>query len=181
MNPKAFAKFIALAALLVAGGSNVYADVYGSISGVVRDNSGSPLPGVTVSVTGPVLPKGRENVTESSGNYSFQNLPPGGYAVAASLAGLGSVRVNAIVAVDRDTTLDMRLSPTVSESITVSAAQPAVDMKSTEVNFNYDAKTIEKLPLPRTYQGLFQLAPGVADGTGFAPVAGGGRQENSFQ
>ena len=51
-------------------------------------------------------------------------------------------------------------------------------MKSTEVNFNYDSKTIERLPLPRTYQGLFQLTPGIAAATGFAPVAGGGRQEN---
>jgi hypothetical protein len=169
-----------LAALILLCVASVYADVYGSISGVVRDNSGAPLPGVTVSLTGRVLPKGRDTVTESSGNYSFQNLPPGTYTVTANLAGLGSVRGDAIVAVDRDTTLNLKLNPTVSESITVSAAIPAVDMKSTEVNFNYDAKTIEKLPLPRTYQGLFQLAPGIAAGTGFAPVAGGGRQENMF-
>jgi hypothetical protein len=100
--------------------------------------------------------------------------------VSANLTGLGSVKGDAIVAVDKDTTLNLSLSPTVSESITVSAAAPAVDMKSTEVNFNYDAKTIERLPLPRTYQGLFQLTPGIAAATGFAPVAGGGRQENMF-
>jgi hypothetical protein len=180
MNIKVVVRSTAVAALILVCVASVYADVYGSISGVIRDSSGAPLPGVTVSVTGPVLPRGRDTVTESSGSYSFQNLPPGRYTVSANLAGLGSVKGDAIVAVDKDTTLNLRLSPTVSESITVSAAAPAVDMKSTEVNFNYDAKTIERLPLPRTYQGLFQLTPGIAAATGFAPVAGGGRQENMF-
>lgn len=180
MSYKAFAKSFVLTASLLVCASTLYADVYGSISGVIRDNSGNPLPGVTVTATTPTLPKGRDVVTESGGSYSFQKLPPGTYAVTASLTGLGTTRGTAIVAVDKDTTLDLALSPTVTESITVSAATPAVDMKSTEVNFNYDAKTIEKLPLPRTYQGLFQLAPGIAAGTGFAPVAGGGRQENMF-
>lgn len=177
---KRFARCTALAALLFACVGSLYADVYGSISGVVRDNSGSPLPGVSVTVTGPVLPIGRETVTDSSGNFSFQNLPPGTYTVTASLAGLGDARSTAMVSVDKDTSLKLRLSPTVAETISVTAAAPLVDQKSTEVNFNYDAKTIEKLPLPRSYQGLFQLAPGVAAATGFAPVAGGGRQENKF-
>jgi carboxypeptidase family protein/TonB-dependent receptor-like protein len=180
MSIRAFAKLLAFAALLVACVSSVYADVYGSISGIVRDNSGSPLPGVGITVTGPVLPKGKDTVTEPNGSYQIQNLPPGTYNVTASLSGLGSAKRSAIVSVDKDTAVDLRLSPTVSESITVTSAAPAVDMKSTEVNFNYDAKTIDKLPLPRTYQGLFELAPGIASGTGFAPVAGGGRQENMF-
>jgi hypothetical protein len=180
MSVKASARWIALAALLVAGVANVYADVYGSISGTVRDNNGSPLPGVTITATTSVLPKGRDTATDSGGNYSFQNLPPGTYTVTASLAGLGTSRANATVVVDQDTALNLKLTPAVSESITVSAAAPTVDMRSTEVNFNYNARTIERLPLSRTYQGLFQLAPGVAASTGFAPVAGGGRQENSF-
>jgi hypothetical protein len=177
---KPLAKTLALAALLLASVANVYADVYGSIGGVVRDHNGSPLPGVTVTIAGALLPKGRDVVTDSGGNYSFQTLQPGTYTVTASLAGLGNARGTATVVVDKNTALDLKLSPTVSETISVTAAAPLVDMKSTEVNFNYDAKTIERLPLPRTYQGLFQLAPGVAENNSFSPVAGGGRQENYF-
>ena len=36
------AKSISLALLLLLCAANVYADVYGSISGTVRDNSGNP-------------------------------------------------------------------------------------------------------------------------------------------
>ena len=174
------ARSVSLTLLLLLCVANVYADVYGSISGTVRDNSGSPLPGVSITATASVLPKGRDTVTDSAGNYSFQKLPPDTYTVTASLAGLGSTRITVPVEVDKDKTVNLRLTPAVSESITVSAAPPTVDMKSTEVNFNYDSKQIERLPLLRTYQGLFELAPGVASGTGFAPVAGGGRQENLF-
>lgn len=180
MSRNAFGKSLAVAALLLVCASSLYADVYGSISGVVRDSSGSPLPGVTITATAPTSPKGRDAITESSGNYSFQKLPPGTYVVTASLVGLGTTRRTAIVSVDKDTTVDLALSPTVAESITVSAATPAVDMKSTEVNFNYDAKTIERLPLPRSYKGLLELAPGVATAYGFAPTAGGTRQDNTY-
>jgi hypothetical protein len=177
---KALARFFAVVAVLLVLVPAARADVYGSVSGVVRDAGGSPLPGVTVSIAGPVLPRGRDTVTEASGAYAFQNLPPGRYTVTASLAGMGSTRSAVTVSVDKDATVDLSLNPSVSEAITVTAAVPSVDMKSTEVNFNFDAQTIEKLPLPRTYQGLFALAPGIAAGTGFAPVAGGGRQENMF-
>ncbi len=181
MSGRSSARCIALALLILVSVANAYADIYGSISGTVRDNNGNPLPGVTVSAAAPVLPKARDTVTESNGTYLLPSLPPGTYTVNATLAGLGSAQTNAVVVVvDKQTAVDLRLSPTVSEAITVTAAAPTVDMKSTEVNYNYDAKTIQRLPLPRTYQGLFQLAPGIAAGTGFAPVAGGGRQENSF-
>src|SRR5207244_209332 len=127
MSVKVFAKSIACAVLIFGCVSTAYADVYGSISGVIRDKTGNPLPGVTVTATTPVLPKGRDVVTESNGNYTFQKLPPGTYTVTASLAGLGTTRSTVVVSVDRDTTLNLTLSPTVTESITVSAAAPTVD------------------------------------------------------
>ena len=180
MNIKALARCVACAVLLFGSVASVYADVYGSISGTVRDNSGSPLPGVSVTATAPVLPKGRDTVTDSAGNYALIKLPPSTYTVTASLAGLGNARAAAVVQIDKDTSLNLRLSPAVAESITVTAAAPTVDMKSTEVNFNYDTKTIERLPLPRSYAGLFELAPGVAAAYDWAPNAGGTRQDNTY-
>ncbi|HEX9501699.1 MAG TPA: carboxypeptidase-like regulatory domain-containing protein, partial [Thermoanaerobaculia bacterium] len=126
--------------MILVSVANAYADIYGSISGTVRDNNGNPLPGVTVSAAAPVLPKARDTVTESNGTYLLPSLPPGTYTVNATLAGLGSAQTNAVVVVvDKQTAVDLRLSPTVSEAITVTAAAPTVDMKSTEVNYNYDA------------------------------------------
>jgi hypothetical protein len=54
-------------------------------------------------------------------------------------------------------------------------------VRSTEVSFNFQAGTLNSLPLERTYQGLFQLIPGVADNrSGVGPAAGGSRQDNTY-
>ena len=66
------------------------------------------------------------------------------------------------------------------ESVAVTAATPRVDLRSTEVNFNFSKELIESLPLQRTYAGLFQLVPGVAENNSFAPNGGGSRQDNTY-
>jgi hypothetical protein len=152
----------------------------GSISGVIRAEDGSPMPGVTVRVSSELLPAGRSEVTDADGVYNFQRLPPGTYQVIAELTGLGTVQREAVVALGRDTQLDLVLNPSMSEEITVAAAVPVIDIKSTEVQVNYTQETIEDLPVTRSYKGLFQLAPGVAENNRLAPNAGGSRLDNTF-
>src|SRR5688572_26220109 len=51
-----------------------------SLAGTVRDASGAVLPGVTVEAASPVLiEKVRSAVTDGSGQYRIENLPPGTY------------------------------------------------------------------------------------------------------
>src|SRR5260370_2049103 len=160
MSGRSSARCIALALLILVSVANAYADIYGSISGTVLDNNGNPLPGVTVSAAAPVLPKARDTVTESNGTYLLPSLPPGTYTVNATLAGLGSAQTNAVVVVvDKQTAVDLRLTPTVSEAITVTAAAPTVDMKPTEANYNSAPNTLNPLPLPPPYQPFLQLPP----------------------
>src|SRR6185503_15586019 len=64
-----------------------------SITGVVRDSSGSVLPGVTVEAASPVLiEKARTVVTDGSGQYRIVALRPGSYAVTFTLSGFSTVR-----------------------------------------------------------------------------------------
>ena len=68
-----------------------------------------------------------------------------------------------------------------NEAVTVTAASPVVDVKSTEVSFNFKSDTLSALPLERTYRGMFQLVPGVADNRiSTGPSAGGTRQDNTY-
>lgn len=159
----------------------LHAGETGSISGVVKDAQGGVLPGAQVKVSGDLLSAGRSATTSSLGTYSFQRLLPGRYKVAASLTGLGSASRELRVQVDVDSQVDLVLSPTVAEEITVSADAPTVDLRSTEVNFNYTGEEIQKLPLERSYRGLFQLAPGIADNRSIVgPSGGGSRQDNTY-
>lgn len=59
-----------------------------SVTGVVTDQTGGVLPGVTVAAAGPALAGGtRVAVTDGDGRYAVDALPAGGYSVTFSLAG----------------------------------------------------------------------------------------------
>lgn len=170
------------AALVACSATATRAAATGSISGVVRMEDGSFVPGATVSVSGSPLPAGQSEVTGADGGFSFFRLPPGPYQIRAELSGMGLAEKPVIVAVERDTQVSLLLAAQLEEEITVSAAAPQIDRKASEAGVNFTRETIENLPLPRTYVGLVQLAPGVADNGSnrTAPNAGGSRLDNTF-
>src|SRR4026207_1684862 len=62
------------------------------IAGVVKDASGSVLPGVTVEASSPALiEKSRAAVTDGDGNYRIISLRPGVYTVTFTLPGFSTV------------------------------------------------------------------------------------------
>ena len=165
----------------LAASAAVQAGETGSISGVVRDSQGGVLPGVTVRVSGALLPGGREVVTTGTGNYLFLRLLPGVYSLEAGMSGMGKAARELRVYVDVDAQVDLVLSPTATEEVTVVGQAEAVDLKKTEVNFNYTADATQNLPLGRSYSGLFQLIPGIAqNNSSIGPAAGGSRQDNTY-
>jgi hypothetical protein len=153
----------------------------GSLSGGVFDSGGVPVEGATVRVAGPHLPAGRTTTTTDNGIYQFLRLVPGAYTVEATRPDVGSSKRDIIVELDRDAQVDFVLGLALSETIDVIAARSAVDLRKTEVNFNYTAQAIGQLPLERSYRGLFQLVPGVAENRSeIGPSAGGSRQDNTY-
>ncbi|MFP5284394.1 MAG: TonB-dependent receptor domain-containing protein [Thermoanaerobaculia bacterium] len=173
-------RFLGLSLLLILIVGPALAQTTGSVSGVVQSADGSPLPGVTVTVSGPLLPAGRTAVTDEEGRFSVLRLPPGEYQVSAALEGMGSVTRPAVVALERDTQVNLSLSPTVSEEITVEAALPTIDVKASDVEVNFTSEQVENLPVARTFKGLFQLAPGVSENGRLAPNAGASRMDNTY-
>jgi hypothetical protein len=173
---------VVLAVLAVSLAARVaFAGETGSVSGVIKDAQGGVLPGATVKIAGPQMPGGRESQTSDTGRYAFENLLPGTYRVEASLSGLGTAAREVRVFVDVDAQVDLALSPTLTESVEVTAEAPKVDLKSTEVNFNFTSEQIQNIPLERSYRGLFQLIPGVAENrSSVGPSGGGSRQDNTY-
>ncbi|MCC6162354.1 MAG: TonB-dependent receptor [Acidobacteria bacterium] len=161
----------------------VRAQTTGSISGVVFDQGGQLVDGASIRLTGTPLPGERVATSDANGSYRFPLLLPGAYTLEVTKAGGGDAKRAVTVSVDMDTQVDIVLGLNLDETIEVSAAAPVVDLKSTEVNFNYGEQLIKELPLQRTYAGLIQLVPGVADNNPpiQGMVAGGGsRQDNTF-
>lgn len=170
----------ALALLVVCVALPSLAGEFGSVSGRLFAADGTPLPGAFVTLEGASVPAGRTVESDAAGRFALPRLVPGDYTLSAELPGYGSSRRNVRVAVDRDTQVDLVVRATVGETIEVTTVEPLVDTRSTEVSSNFEDEFIEEIPLPRTYKGLFQLAPGVSENNRRAPNAGGARLDNTF-
>src|SRR6058998_591450 len=99
----------------------------GSITGTVTDSSNAILPGVNVTLTGDRLIGGSETqVTDATGAYRFDRLPPGSYTVRFELQGFkGIVREGIIVNAAFVATVNVKLEVgSLSESITVTGESP---------------------------------------------------------
>src|SRR5918999_1008123 len=104
-----------------------------SIAGQVRDASGAVLPGVTVETSSPALiEKVRSVVTDGTGQYRIELLPPGEYAVTFTLPGFSTVRREGIQLTGTFTATidsDLRVGA-LEETITVTGESPIVDVQS---------------------------------------------------
>src|SRR5688572_26000966 len=143
---KLLAAFLASSALAIAPG---YAQDLGSASGVVFGPGGTPVGDATVKITGDLLPAGRTVRTDENGVFQLPALLPGAYTITAEKQGVGSSTRGMQVDVGKDTQIDFVLGVEVKEDVVVSASSPVVDLKSSEVNFNYKADQIVALPLQR--------------------------------
>ena len=149
------------------------------MSGSVVDRTGAPVAGATVRVSGDALPVARTVLTSERGVFIFL-VPPGEYRIEVEKSTLGTTSRAILVEPGRETRADFILGALVAEPVAVTAAAPDVNMKSAEVSFTYNRALVQDLPLDRSYLGLMQLIPGVAENNGFAPNGGGSRQDNTF-
>lgn len=142
----------------------------GAITGTVVDESGAPLPGVTVTISGPSLMGTRTYVTDAKGNYRFPALPPGTYTIKAELQGFTTV-VQENVRLTTTTTLTIDLTmkqATVAEELTVVAKAPTVDVKSTETaSVSLSNEILRNIPYSQFTADIVNMAPGVTNNVAY--------------
>src|SRR5262245_8983375 len=94
-----------------------------TLAGEVTDPTGAVLPGVSVEAASPALTgKVRTAVTDGSGRYRLESLPPGNYTVTFSLSGFAPVkRQDLMVSGSGVITVDAALTVGAAETITVTA------------------------------------------------------------
>ena len=123
----------------------------GVVTGVVSDATGAVLPGVAVVLTDLNTSAARETVTSASGHYSFANVLPGRYSLAATLQGFQQTIVPEIaVEVNKSQSVDVRLGVgNVTEAVEVRGGAAAVlqHNDSTVIN-TMSEQTVLRLPNP---------------------------------
>ncbi|HVR38733.1 MAG TPA: TonB-dependent receptor, partial [Thermoanaerobaculia bacterium] len=154
----------------------------GSIEAVAVDQTKAPLPGVTVTLSRPETGYSSSVVTDSSGMARFPALTPGDYRVEFALEGFAPVQAQQLVLrIGQEAKVSVTMQASTSESITVSAEVPIVDVHKSDSSTNIVPEQIEALPVAdRQFERLAFIAPGVQrERGGFrfingGPVIGGG-------
>jgi outer membrane receptor protein involved in Fe transport len=143
------------------------------IAGVVRDNSGGVVPGVTVTATSPVLiEKERVGITDGEGRYSLTQLRPGVYTVTYVLQGFTTVvREGILLSAGFTANVDVELrAGGVAETVTVTGASPVVDVANVRRQTVVTNELLEALPTSTKSVG--QLATLTTGLTGLGDVGG---------
>src|ERR1043166_5428457 len=136
-----------------------------SILGIVTDESGGVLPGVTVTATSPALQVGSiAAVTDAHGEYRLTALPIGTYSATYTLSGFSTVRRSDIVlTASFAAKLDVQMKVgDLQETVTVTGASPVVGVGSTAAAPRRPREPLDTTPTSRNGTVAFMSqAPGV--------------------
>ncbi|MGB6866363.1 MAG: TonB-dependent receptor [Candidatus Aminicenantaceae bacterium] len=161
----------------------------GKLIGTVADDSGELLPGATVEITAESIMGTRSVVTSVRGSFNFLNVPPGTIRLTASIPGFKTyVQENIILGAG--STIEIKVVMeigAIEEEVTVIAASPIVDAKTSTVDSRLEKDMLEKLPTSRdAFYDLALTTPGMFDVASSgswlpSPTAyGGSSMENVF-
>ncbi len=133
--------------------------------GVVRDDSGTPLPGVIVLARNPENGFERLDTTDAQGAYRIPSLPVGVYDLSAELQTFGS-QIQKGIALDVSRTVsvnfDLKLISS-NETVEVSGRLPLIEKTESHLATVVTPEQVANLPLnDRQFANLAALAPGTA-------------------
>jgi hypothetical protein len=156
--------FVVLIAMAFAATATAQVQT-GSILVKAVDQQGAVVPGVTITISSPVLVGGSMTaVSDAAGAYRFPSLVPGTYQVKLELSGFQTlVREGIVVLVGQTTPIEqsMRVA-TLAETVTVTGQSPTVDTTSANVNVNLSEQLIQGTPGGRDIWGLLEAkVPGL--------------------
>ncbi len=134
-------------------------NVYGT---VVSGDDRSPIPGVTVTLTGAGAPL--IQTTDAQGKFHFLGLSPGSYALKAELEGFNPLEQQGVtVNLGRNTNVEMAIQPAFTGDILVKTGSeiPLLDPQRQGPGQTVTLTDLEKVPTPRDPWSVLASTPGV--------------------
>jgi Carboxypeptidase regulatory-like domain/TonB-dependent Receptor Plug Domain/TonB dependent receptor len=150
----------------------------GAITGTIRGDTGSAIPGVQISIKDVASNQVRTALTDTSGSYSLPALPVGNYELTVSAPGFATqVLTDITVSVGSERILDVRMRPGSSQTV-VRATVSGVP--ANQSSGHVDNSVVENTPLNgRDWTQLATLQAGVT-GVQTGSSSGGGNTERGF-
>jgi hypothetical protein len=152
----------AVAATILAAPSAFPQATTGEITGRVLDSAGAAVPGATVAAQNEGTGLSRQSTTNTYGEYTLTQLPPGAYTVSAELAGFKkATRRGVPVNVGTRVTLGFDLAVgDMTEAVEVTADASLIETTKSDISGVVTPNEITNLPLlNRTFAGLTIIMP----------------------
>jgi len=137
-------------------------ELRGRMTGVITDNTGAVLPGVTVTAAGPALIQPQITVSGADGTYRYAALPSGLYTVTFELSGFQTLKREDIrLGLNQTLSIDAQLQlSSLQETVTITGESPVVDVKNTTIGTNFTKELLQDIPNARDIWAALAQAPG---------------------
>ena len=132
---------------------------FGTILGVVTDNSGAVVPNAKIVITNQGENVAREIESDAQGNYEAANLKAGLYSISAEAAGFRAFRQGNLN-LDARQTLRVNVAMEigqVNEVVTVESSAAVVTTETQTITASFDSRQV--LGLPANYRGAETTSP----------------------
>ncbi|MBS1827947.1 MAG: TonB-dependent receptor [Acidobacteria bacterium] len=166
-------------------------DVSASITGAVKDSTGSVIPGAKITVTNLDTNIDKSATSSPGGEFLIPLLRPGRYSLTVTQTGFKTWAQSGIVLeLNQRATIDVTLQVgELTQRVEVSSDIPLISTEDVAIGKVIDNKSITRIPLNGrlSIQGLIALAPGIQnagsqDGIpnfGITPSVSGGSNTGS--
>jgi Carboxypeptidase regulatory-like domain len=143
--------------------------VRGTLLGTVTDQTNAAIADAQVTAkltsTGAV----HTTTTNTSGNYTFPDMPPGIYSISVDAKGFKTTeQQNINLLSNTSPRIDFTMQPgNVSETVVVTTAPPVLQTDRADISTKIEAASVMQLPLTtnRNFQSLLNLVPGTSPAT----------------
>jgi outer membrane receptor protein involved in Fe transport len=141
----------------------------GAVKGLVLDDVGQPLGGVTITVSGSGdMVIGRGAISGLDGSFLIPSLPPASdYRILAVFPAYTTITLTDVPVVAGQITrieITMQRETVLQERIEVRGKPQVVSVETTTTSTRFSSEFIDSMPiLGRNYQDMLSLAPGVSD------------------
>ena len=135
----------------------------GNITGIITDEGGNPLPGVTIKLSGKTI-QPIPAVSNAEGKFRFMSLfPANDYELKLELTGFKTrTETGVIVNINLNTDLKLKMEVgKIEEQITVVATTPIVQAKKVQVTHTVNYDQLQSLPGSRDPWFILQMTPAV--------------------
>jgi outer membrane receptor protein involved in Fe transport len=145
---------------------------FGSILGIVADQTGGVISGATVTIIDKDRGVARTLITDNAGEYNAPTLNPSTYTVRVEARGFKKLeRQNVVLEVGKEVRIDVTVQPgEQTQTVTVTESIPLVETTNATLGGTLSNADINDIPLNgRLYQNLMSLRPGVVTQPGGSP------------